>query len=102
MTKKQIQFKLNTSRFVIDRINRTLLSKFSKLNVRDIIKLSEENKERLKKAIIEYKCRTKYTITEKDVAHHINSKLNTEYSVRFIRNFKKNQANLVLKGEFKA
>ena len=68
-----------------------------KIQSKNIIKLSEENKERLKKAIIEYVWRSTYAITAKYDINHINSKLNTEYLVGFIKKFMKIQANLNIK-----
>ena len=53
MTKKQVQFRFNISLSVIDRIKRIYCKK-KQVRVSDITKLSEENKEKLKKAIIKY------------------------------------------------
>ena len=51
----------------------------------------------LKKVIIEYVRRIKYTIITKDVTNHANSLLNMEYSTGFFKNFMKNPFNLSLK-----
>ena len=82
---KQFQYKFNVSRSVTNRAKTNSIVKTWQTQYKKIVKLSEESKEILKKVIIEYVRRAKYTITTKDVTNHANSLLNTEYSTGFVK-----------------
>ena len=97
LTIKQIQSEYNVSYSVLNKIKRSSLDDLNKYSKRNITKVSDSKEKIIVKLIKKCIQSVRSTTTAKEVTDKVNGKLNTSYSVNFIRGLMKNKANLSFK-----